>query len=190
MTTSGSLRYEDCPNALVKGKKVEATAMVRALADGKEGEWSEAVNITCDDSHASEISETPETPDTPEVSETPEIVTDLETPVITEYKYTHSNRYIKSYKDILSIVWDEVDGAEKYEIEITKADGTSKVYKTSNTYLFIRKTDGDTFIDGCPKVKINGKWKAATVRVRATAEGRISEWSKTKNITCEAIHAY
>ena len=88
----------------------------------------------------------------------------------------------------LQLVWDEVDGAERYEAEITKADGSSKIYAADTPCLLI-KAGSDDFITGCPKVYVaeTSTWTAATVRVRALAGDDVSNWSETAKISCNAL---
>lgn len=118
-----------------------------------------------------------------EIPETAETAT-LDTPVITKSTYSHN----AILSNTLQLVWDEVDGAESYEVEITKADGSSKVYTTTGACLLI-KAGSDDFITGCPKVYVAeaSTWTAATVRVRALAGDDASNWSETAKISCNAL---
>lgn len=108
----------------------------------------------------------------------------LDTPVITKSTYSHN----AVLSNTLQLVWDEVDGAESYEVEITKADGSSKVYTTTGACLLI-KAGSDDFITGCPKVYVaeTSTWTAATVRVRALVGDDASSWSETAKISCNAL---
>jgi hypothetical protein len=114
----------------------------------------------------------------------------LAAPEIKSATYWHTAKYVQSLNDTLAITWKAVDKAKSYEIMIVKANGKMKVYRSSNTCLFVKKTDEDTF-SGCPKIYIEKEstWKAATVRVRAVYKRGIRGiWSKSKKITCNALH--
>ena len=103
--------------------------------------------------------------------------------MVNKAKYTHNTPYYGSHKN-LDIDWDEVEGAEKYEVKITKGDGTELNYTVSSNDLFIK--DGE-----CPKV-YNEKthtWESATVTVRAVSEKASSEWSDSVNISCDSLHS-
>lgn len=116
----------------------------------------------------------------PEITET----ATLDTPVITKSTYSHN----AVLSNTLQLVWDEVDGAESYEVEITKADGSSKIYAADTPCLLI-KAGSDDFITGCPKVYVaeTSTWTAATVSVRALAGDDASSWSETAKISCNAL---
>lgn len=123
----------------------------------------------------------------PEISEPeipPKTENALTTPVITKSTYSHN----AVLSNTLQLVWDEVDGAESYEVEITKADGSSKIYAADTPCLLI-KAGSDDFITGCPKVYVaeTSTWTAATVSVRALAGGDASSWSETAKISCNAL---
>ena len=108
----------------------------------------------------------------------------LPTPKITKAAYTHFGS-----KSNLKIEWDSVEGATSYEVQITKADGTSKTYTTEDAELVI-KLRKDDFINGCPKMLIDKKWLPAKVKVRAMNNGDkgYSLWSDEKEIGCNVIH--
>jgi hypothetical protein len=99
------------------------------------------------------------------------------TPSVTEAKYYH-DQYSR-----LQIRWNKVDGADNYEIEITKADGSKEVYETSSNSLI--RSDVD-----CPRVYIEetSTWTAATVRVRAVDGNVKSLWSESVNVGCNMLH--
>ena len=107
----------------------------------------------------------------------------LSTPKITKAAYTHFGS-----KSNLKIEWDSVEGATSYEVQITKADGTSKTYTTDGAELFI-KLGKDDFIKGCPKKLIDKKWLPAKVKVRAMNDDKVySIWSDEQSIGCNVIH--
>lgn len=128
-------------------------------------------------------------PEEPIVEE-PEPVVEptLATPSITKASYTHKAKYGVG-SNSLQVSWDEVEGAESYEAEIVKADGTSHVYTTTIPMLWIHAGDDD-FITGCTHIynADTHTWEAATVRVRAIAGEAFSEWSNEKRIPCNAFH--
>lgn len=104
----------------------------------------------------------------------------LETPEITEAKYIHSRWFWRSSR--LQIRWSEVPDATSYEIKVTKADGTEETYTSNDSSLILTDVE-------CPKQKIDGDWKSATVQVKALGEdGKSSPWSKEENISCNALH--
>ena len=69
----------------------------------------------------------------------------------------------------LSASWNKVDNATSYEVEVTKSDGTQKIYTTSYN-AFVRANYYDEFLkDGLEN---------ATVRVKAYGENEtFSLWS-------------
>lgn len=106
----------------------------------------------------------------------------LPAPEITKATYCHKNAAYSGLNNRLQLVWSEVDGAESYEVEITKADGTVETYTTSGPCLY-EKTD-------CPKVYVaeTSTWESATVRVRAVAGEDSGAWSEAVKISCNAFH--
>jgi hypothetical protein len=99
------------------------------------------------------------------------------TPNVTEARYYHG-RYSR-----LQIRWDEVDNADSYEIEITKADGSQEMYVSDSNMLY--RSDVE-----CPMVYIEetNTWAAATVRVRAVDGNVKSLWSESVNVGCNMLH--
>lgn len=106
----------------------------------------------------------------------------VDTPVISTAKYVHgSSRYNRSR---LEIRWNKIENAESYEVLITKADGTTINYSTTNNMIY------NTDIQ-CPYVYIEetSTWESATVEVRAMFGAITSEWSEPVNIGCNKLHA-
>lgn len=103
---------------------------------------------------------------------------DLGVPAVTVASYVHSH-YITPH---LLIDWDPVEGADSYEVLITRADGTVETC-TTDTDLLCRGME-------CPKVYIDstGTWTAATVQVRALSGSRAGDWSAAVKIGCNMIH--
>lgn len=101
---------------------------------------------------------------------------------ITESRFYHSAS-VASLRNRLQIQWDAIDGADSYEIEVTKADGTVLTYTASTNSLMVKNM-------ACPKVYVDetSTWTAATVRVRAMAGDVIGDWSAAAKIGCDAIH--
>ncbi|MGN1165093.1 MAG: hypothetical protein ACI4S2_01530 [Lachnospiraceae bacterium] len=107
----------------------------------------------------------------------------LQTPEITKAAYTHFGS-----KSNLKIQWNSVERATLYEVQITKADGTSKTYTTDGAELVI-KLGKDDFIKRCPKKLIDKKWLPAKVKVRAMNNDKVySLWSEDETIGCNVIH--
>lgn len=111
----------------------------------------------------------------PEVTE-PEMIV-LGVPAVTEARYYHKGI------QRLQIRWDAVDSAESYEVEVTKADGTTDVYTTNSATLFLKNVE-------CPRVYIEetSTWAAASVKVRAVCGESVGEWSEAVKIGCDMIH--
>lgn len=104
----------------------------------------------------------------------------LEIPELTEAKYIHSRWFWRPSR--LQVKWSEVHDATSYEIKVTKEDGTEETYTSNDTSLILTDIE-------CPKQKIDGDWKSATVQVRAKDEdGKSSYWSEEENISCNALH--
>ena len=106
----------------------------------------------------------------------------LAAPAIKEAKFYHTG-YVASLRNRLQIEWEEVDGAESYEIEVSKADGTVEVYTSSGSTLMVKNAV-------CPKVYVehSATWTAATVRVRAVSGSQVSGWSDAVKISCDKMH--
>lgn len=105
---------------------------------------------------------------------------ELGVPEITEGRYYHSPVYGDPY---FQIRWDAAENAERYEVEIVKADGTREVYTANTNILLLRDYD-------CPVVYVaeTSTWTAPTVRVRAMAGDTYSEWSEAKKAGCDSLH--
>lgn len=116
----------------------------------------------------------------PDLDENKPVIT-LVAPNITEAKYQHKCPYYGMHPELI-IRWDEVSGAESYEIEVTKADGTVLDYTSTYTSLIDR---GE-----CPRVYIESTstWASATVKVRAVDGNEKSEWSTSRSISCDMLH--
>lgn len=101
---------------------------------------------------------------------------------ITESRFYHSAS-VASLRNRLQVKWDAVEGADSYEIEVVKADGTVLTYTATTNSLMVKNM-------ACPKVYIEeaSAWTAATVRVRAMAGDVIGDWSAAAKIGCDAIH--
>lgn len=80
----------------------------------------------------------------------------LTKPAIQKATYIHRTMRYSDYA-CLSVRWDKVEGAVYYEVEVTKADGTQKTYKTSYTTL-IRANYADDFLnDGMDDAEVHIK---------------------------------
>ena len=108
--------------------------------------------------------------------------TALGVPTVTTAKYVHKTPYY-GMKAHLEISWEAVEGAESYEVLITKADGETITYTTDGTSLY------DTAAK-CPRVYIEetSTWASATVQVRAIKGDIKSTWSDAVNISCDMLH--
>ena len=106
----------------------------------------------------------------------------LPAPEITKATYCHKNAAYSGFDNHLQILWDAVDGADSYDVEITKADGTVETYTTSGPCLYEKAE--------CPKVYVESTrtWTSATVRVRAMAGDDAGAWSEAVKISCNAFH--
>ena len=106
----------------------------------------------------------------------------LPAPEITKATFTHKNAAYSGLNNRLWIEWDALEGADSYEVEITKADGTVETYTTSGPCLYEKAE--------CPKVYVESThtWTSATVRVRAVAGDDAGAWSEAEKISCNAIH--
>lgn len=101
----------------------------------------------------------------------------LSSPKISEATYHHGRYFYDGTR--LQIRWGKVTDADHYEVRVTKIDGTSKVYKTTNTSLFVYE-GSDDFITGCVR---SGK-----VEVKAYGDNCYSAWSDPETITCNSFH--
>ena len=106
----------------------------------------------------------------------------LGVPTVTTAKYVHKTPYYVM-KAHLEISWEAVEGAESYEVLMTKADGETITYTTDGTILY------DTAAK-CPRVYIEetSTWASASVQIRAVAGDVYGEWSEAKKIGCDTIH--
>ena len=108
-----------------------------------------------------------------------ETVQELETPQITDASYRHNGVY-SWLPDHLRVHWSEVEGADHYEVLVTKKDGTSKTYVETVAGL-LRYGKDDEFLAKC----ISG----GTVSVRAVDKsGNVSDWSKPEEISHNQMH--
>ena len=107
--------------------------------------------------------------------------TKLATPTVTEAKFTHASEVYWSH-NTLSINWDAIEGATSYDVEITGYDGTVTNYTVTENKLYMQDID-------CPKT-FNEKTRTwgATVKVRAVANGKTSDWSEECGISCNVLH--
>lgn len=109
----------------------------------------------------------------------PETAQKLDTPEITDASYRHNGVY-SFLPDHLRVYWTEVEGADHYEVLVTKKDGTSKTYVETVAGLLIYGKD-DEFLAKC----IAG----GTVSVRAVdKDGTVSAWSEPEEISHNQMH--
>ena len=100
-------------------------------------------------------------------------------PEITNAHYTHSrSACAPSY---LQIDWTAVDGAEKYDVVITLANGETITYVETSTSVY----DADV---ACPQSYKGGNGHIAYVKVRAIIGDRHGAWSAEETISCNAFH--
>lgn len=106
----------------------------------------------------------------------------LGVPEVTTAKYVHKTPYF-GMRAHLEISWEEVEGAESYEVLITKADGETITYTTEGTSVY------DTSAT-CPRVYIEATdtWASASVQIRAMKGDTVGEWSEAKKIGCDMLH--
>lgn len=108
-----------------------------------------------------------------------ETVQELKTPQITDASYRHNGVY-SFLPDHLRAYWSEVEGADHYEVLVTKKDGTSKTY-TESVPSLLRYGKDDEFLADCVA--------GGTVSVRAVDEsGSVSEWSEPEEISHNQMH--
>ena len=106
----------------------------------------------------------------------------LDTPEIKSATYWHKNYFVR--KSNLIVTWKPVENATSYKVEITKPDGTKRVYETINTYLIVSE-GADDFVTDCMKQENEDGVQYATVRVRAYGENEtFSPWSNKVNVAC------
>ncbi len=112
----------------------------------------------------------------------PSLTVKLETPIISSAKYVHKTPYYGTSKH-LEIYWNKIDNATSYEVLITKADGTTINYETTNNLIYDKNAS-------CPKIYISSTstWTAATVQVRAINKNQTSDWSSSVKISCDKLH--
>ena len=104
---------------------------------------------------------------------------ELGIPEITNAHYTHSrSAYAPSY---LQIEWTAVEGAEKYEVLITLANGETITYLETDTSVY----DADV---ACPQSYKGDNGHIAHVKVRAVVGDVYGEWSAEDTISCNAFH--
>ena len=104
---------------------------------------------------------------------------DIGVPEITNAHYTHGrSAYAPSY---LQIDWTAVDGAERYEVLITLANGETITYTETDTSVF----DSDIV---CPQLVNSNNGHIAHVKVRAVVGDVYGEWSAEDTISCNAFH--
>lgn len=104
---------------------------------------------------------------------------DISVPEITNAHYTHGrSAYVPSY---LQIEWTVVDGADKYEVLITLANGETITYLETDTSIY----DADV---ACPQSYKGDNGHIAYVKVRAIIGDRHGAWSAEETISCNAFH--
>ena len=101
-----------------------------------------------------------------------------ETPKITQAIYYHKKLFFNRAR--LQVQWEEVPEADHYEIRVTKKNGESKIYKDSDTALFVYE-GSDDFITECVR--------SGSIEIRAYGKnGVYSAWSDKKTISCNSLH--
>ena len=103
--------------------------------------------------------------------------TNLDKPQIEKAIFYHKKLYFNRAR--LQVCWDKLDKAKYYEVKVIKKNGDSKIYKTSNTSLFVYEKSDD-FITECVR---SGK-----VKVRAINDKAESDWSDAITISCNSLH--
>lgn len=102
------------------------------------------------------------------------------TPKITQAIYYHKKLFFNRAR--LQVQWEEVPEADHYEIRVTKKNGELKIYKDSDTALFVYE-GSDDFITECVR--------SGSVEIRAYGKnGVYSTWSAKKTISCNSFHKY
>ncbi|OUP00266.1 hypothetical protein B5F37_11520 [Drancourtella sp. An210] len=103
----------------------------------------------------------------------------LDTPEITDASYRHQGVY-SWLPDHLRVYWSEVEGADHYDVVVTKKDGTSKTYVETVAGLLIYGKN-DVFLAECVA--------GGTVSVRAVDKtGNVSKWSEPEEISHNQFH--
>lgn len=100
-------------------------------------------------------------------------------PEITNAHYTHQK--LAYAPDNLKIEWTAVDGAEKYEVLITLANGETVTYVETDTSVY----DADV---ACPQSYSGDNGHIAYVKVRAIVGDRHGTWSAEDTISCNVLH--
>ena len=138
---------------------------VRAVsANGNYSNWSEEKTISCNSLHAPSHSNEGE-------------MENVDKPVVTQAIYYHKKLYFNRAR--LQVRWDKVDKVKYYEVKVTKKNGESKIYNTSDTSLFVYEKS-DNFVTDCVR---SGK-----VEVRAAKDNDKSSWSDAVTISCNSLH--
>lgn len=100
------------------------------------------------------------------------------TPRITQAIYYHKKLFFNRAR--LQVQWEEVPEADHYEIRVTKKNEESKIYKDSDTALFVYE-GSDDFITECVR--------SGSIEIRAYGKnGVYSAWSDKKTISCNSLH--
>lgn len=102
----------------------------------------------------------------------------VDSPQIKKSFYYHKKLFLN--RAHLQVQWEKVEKAESYEVEITKKNGESKVYKSNHNSLFVYEKSDD-FITGCVR---GGKIKVKAIG----SNGLKSDWSKVKMISCNSFY--
>lgn len=102
----------------------------------------------------------------------------LGTPEITTAHYNHSRSAAPSN---LKIEWTAVDGAERYEVLITLANGETVTYTETDTSVY----DSNA---ACPQLAKGENGHIAYVKVRAVAGNIYGAWSVQDTVSCNVFH--
>lgn len=95
----------------------------------------------------------------------------LATPVITNASYMHKESRYWSY-GLVYVKWNPIENATRYDVKITKSDGTEKVFTTTYNVFCVSTWLDDFVADGMD---------GATVKVKAYGENEtFSLWSDDK----------
>ena len=98
----------------------------------------------------------------------------LTTPGITDASYMHKESRYWSY-GLVYVKWEPIKNATRYDVKITKSDGTEKVFTTTYNVLCVSDRLDDFVANG-----IDG----ATVKVKAYGDAdKFSLWSEEYAIT-------
>ena len=90
-----------------------------------------------------------------------------ETPKITQAIYYHKKLFFNRAR--LQVQWEEVPEADHYEIRVTKKNGESKIYKDSDTALFVYEGSDDFVQDVHKKRQCRGQ--GVTERMECIVHG-------------------